>query len=436
MEIHESLIAVTEKDESDTPEEDVQDDPLDDPVSDSIEYIELVEYSFPVAFKPYQIYHDGDRELWVLMVRVADLPLDWPYGPNARFASRTARPVRAMLQTLQQEPKSFVWRNGGILLVADSIEVPFPGHVRLLLHEPDDGGHYPGHGVLNGGHTYLAINEARTAQYQGALESAMVMVTVAVGIPDADIPAISRARNTSHPVPLYALRELAGDWEVLKEWLPERTLELVRFKPNDPNATSADYDVTDLVRRLAVMDDRLWPAAKSEHPIKAYSGIGTLVKRYTPAHFQPLAPLLPDFLLLEELITRHYEEVNGQPARKHGAIGVLGKVSGCKMKPHTLLTGYQAAFTLSEAFILPVMAAFRVFLRPDLSGWLRPLPELWRLYGPQTVAALWNHYRETGRNSAASFARQHSTWTAALDLCRMIALQNGWMQVNVNTNVA
>ncbi len=56
--------------------------------------------------------------------------------------------------------------------------------------------------------------------------------------PEDKIWPISKARNLSEPVPLYALRELAGDWKILKEYLPAKSRNLVAFKPNDPKAPS------------------------------------------------------------------------------------------------------------------------------------------------------------------------------------------------------
>lgn len=411
-------------------------------------YMSLTEYKFH-AVKACRIdwddnksARDGGREQWVLTIPLAELPQGWQYGPNARYAKADAKPVQAMLETLQSEPEWFSYRNNGITLVAESLEARSSpgksGHtVKLTMREfdPEDpdatvDGH--GHGVVNGGHTYLALCTAlqNAGEYAAAMQVATVFVRVEIGIPDEQLTAISQAQNTMQPVPLHALRELSGDWDVIKVYLPDATMKLVSFKPNDPETQGAPYDVTDLVRRMVVMDDRLYPMADGKHPRQAYSGVGALVRRYSVEHFAPLAPLLSDFLKLEELIVQHYEAVNGMPAKSRGALGVLSKVSGCSGRKQTLLTGYEASMTIAEPFVLPVLAAFRIFIRPDLSGWVRPLGELWETYGPKVVSALWEQYKETGKSSSSNFGRQTSTWAAAAHVTERAALQNGWMKLD------
>ncbi len=100
------------------------------------------------------------------------------------------------------------------------------------------------------------------------------------------------------------------------------------FKPNDPNAKDAEYDATDLVRRLALLNNRMFPAQDGIHPVAAYTSIGTLVKKYEQADFMEIAPLLPDVLMLEELVVKQWETVNGQKRGGAEKLGVISKASG------------------------------------------------------------------------------------------------------------
>src|ERR1041384_3843332 len=154
------------------------------------------------------------------------------------------------------------------------------------------------HGVLNGGHTYRVLEhvlDSGDEQFEQAMESATVLITVAIGISQDDIAGISRARNTAQSVPLYALRNLAGDWSILKKYLPANVRKRVAFKPADPEADAdAEYDTTDLVRRIALLNNEMFPAEQGIHPVAAYTSIGSLVTKYKPENFVKLAPLLPD----------------------------------------------------------------------------------------------------------------------------------------------
>jgi hypothetical protein len=374
-------------------------------------------------------YREDRRELWTLTVRAKHLPTTFKYGPNARFATLNNKPAKEMLETLQHDPASFLFKNNGMMVVADSIRATGDEVELVCLEaEPDDA--LPGHGVLNGGHTYRCLTEAVTngAKYPEASDKAVVALTVAIGIPDDDVWRISKARNTSEKVPLHALRELAGDWSPLKQYLPERSRQFVAFKPNEAGYEDAEFDPTDLVRRIALMHNKMFPAERGMHPVNAYLSVGTLVRTYKQEDFLDLAPLLPDVLWLEELVVKEWEKANGQRARNSDKLGVITNLSGCSAEHTTLLSGYEAKLTLADPFVLPVMAAFRVFIKDG--SWVTPLEELWQQFGRRTIEALWEAYNESGKSSAAYFGRSKSSWAATCDLTKSVALQNGWIKVS------
>lgn len=370
---------------------------------------------------------DG-REIWNLTVRLKNLPKDLKLGPNARYADLSAKPAKAMLETLQADPSTFIFKNNGIMIVAESLEVQGnEATLSCLEVESDDEG--LGHGILNGGHTHMAGMEALASPetYPDAGEKALVLVTVATGIPEEEIWTISRARNLSQQVPLYALRELAGDWRPLKEFLPAASRSLVAFKPNDPEAPEAPFDATDLVRRLALINNEMFPAEEGKHPVSAYTSIGTLTKRFDKAVFMKVAPLLPDVLQLEETVIRYWASRSGKKTKNENNLAVVSKLSGCSTEPSTLLTGKTVEITMSDSFVLPVVAAFRVFVQNG--QWHKPWPELWNLYGPKTVETLYEAYKDFGRSSAAFFGRSRSSWAAACELTKSVALQTGVIKI-------
>lgn len=373
-----------------------------------------------------------DRELWTLTVALEDLPRTWKYGPNARHASLKAPPVKQMLATLASDPEQFVFFNNGMMVVADSIKVDGK-QVLIECQEPeeDDDEDQAGHGVLNGGHTYLALQEAlRRAEngdrdFAGVGARAKVVVTVGIGIPDEEIWQISRARNTSQKVPLYALRELAGDWSQLKENVPEATRQLVAYKPNDPEAPDAEYNITDLVRRLALLNNELFPAQDDQHPKSAYTSLGTLVKKYKPEHFQRVAHLLRDALKLEELAVAEYARCNTKG--KADSIAIT-RASGCRPVPRRLLSGATSEITVAEPFVLPVIAAFRPLITAD-GQWHKPLEELWAEFGPDAIQRTWAAYRDQGKSSAAVFGRSNSGWQAACRRTVNVAIRERLVEV-------
>jgi hypothetical protein len=123
------------------------------------------------------------------------------------------------------------------------------------------------------------------------------------------------------------------------------------------------------------------------------------------------------------MIVRHWEDLRS----KGGDKIFITKASGCSAEPSQLLSGYRASITLADPFVLPVLAAFRVFI---VNGrWAVPMEDLWDKYGPKTVRALWEAYRETGKSSAAVFGRAKGSWAAACDLTKSAAIQMGLIQI-------
>ncbi len=375
--------------------------------------------------KACRSYKSGDRELWTLTVRARNLPLELQYGPNARHASLTSKPAKEMLATLRDDPASFVLKNNGMMVVAESIRANGEA-IELVCNEasPDEDG--PGHGVLNGGHTYKVIRHALEQRviYPRVPDEAVVIVTVGIGIPDDDIAKISRARNTSEKVPLHALRELAGDWQILKEYLPPASRDLVAFKPNEPGYEDAPFNPTDVVRRLALVNNNLFPAERAVHPVAAYTSVGSLVTKFEREKFLVVAPLLPDVLRLEEHVVKFWEKANGRGPDK---LAIITAASGCSTESSTLMSGYTASITVADPFVLPVVAAFRVFIRNG--EWVRPIDELWERFGARSVRTLWETYKEQGKSSAAVFGRARTSWAAACEHTKNAALQWGLLQV-------
>jgi AIPR protein len=378
-----------------------------------------------------RVFQDSDdkRQLWSLTLAVKALPQGFPYGPNARNADLTAKPAKAMLETLKSEPQQFIYYNNGIMLVVGSLQAKrVEGgdfEIRIRYTEPDEEiEDFLGHGVLNGGHTYKALMHALYGQHKRGesypnICQAHVQVTVAVGVDEENVAGISRARNLSKAVPDYALKNLEGDWQAIEEHLPQSYRKNVIFKPNEFEDNPDDapkYTVVDLVQRLALLNNELFDFRKDSHPVAAYTGKGSLVSKWNNKNYEHILPLLPDFLWLEEKVMETHEALNGYSG--NGKTIVISKVSGCSKEPSTLITGRTFNLTVAPPFVMPVLAAFRLLIKDG--QWIRPVEELWEQYGMMLVERLWETYKVEGRSSAASFGRSKSTWNT---LTNTIAMQ-------------
>jgi hypothetical protein len=379
-----------------------------------------------------RVFQDSDekKHLWSLTLAVRELPQGFPYGPNARNADLTAKPAKAMLETLRSEPYQFIYYNNGIMLVVNSLQAKrVEGgdfEVRLGYTEPNEETEdFLGHGVLNGGHTYKALMHALYGKHNRGetypdIDKAHVQVTIAVGVDEENVASISRARNLSKAVPDYALKNLEGDWQKIEEYLPSKFRKNVIFKPNEFENDLDDtprYTVVDIVQRLALFNNELFDFKKDSHPITAYTGKGSLVSKWNNKNYEHILPLLPDILWLEEKVMEAHESLNGLSS--NGKKIVITKVSGCSNQPSTLITGRTfKKLTVAPPFVMPVLAAFRLLIKDG--QWIKPVEKLWDEYGMMLVERLWDTYKIEGRASAASFGRSKSTWNT---LTNTIAMQ-------------
>jgi AIPR protein len=390
----------------------------------------LIEHTV-IARSACRSFVSGDTEIWNLTLPISQLPKDLPFGPNARNASLDAKPVKEMLSTLSKEPEKFILYNGGIMLIADYIKATriesgkgdFTVELKLSIPTEDDEGDFLGHGVINGGHTYKSIMYALHEQKQSRLSSidAFVQVSVAVGVDENEIKNISKARNLSLSVPLYALRNLGHDWKPIQEALPKEFRQNVVFKPNEDGEfdEKAEYNVIDLVRRLALVNNKLFDFRQEKHPVKAYASSGSLIQNWKEEDYKQVIPLLKDILWLEQKIMEQHVKINGKVAT--GKKVVISKVSGCSAKSMKLITGVEISLTIGDIFYMPILAAFRVLIKDG--QWTKPVDELWDEWGPRLVDRLWDMYKSEGRSSASAFARSKSTWSTLTSLVAMQFVQ-------------
>lgn len=377
-------------------------------------------------------YTAEETAIWNLTIPITELPEGLPFGPNARNANLDAKPAKAMLKTLAEEPEKFILYNGGIMIIADQIAASrveggdFNIRMKLNVPSTEDEGDFLGHGVLNGGHTYKALMHALHGKHKRGesypnLSRAYVQVSVAVGISEHEIANISRARNLSLSVPLYALKNLAQDWKPIEEALPKEYRQNVLFKPNEDGEFEgkADYDVTDLIRRLALLNNNLFDFRQDKHPIKAYASPGSLVQGWKEEDYKDVIPLLKDILWLEQKIMEQHVAVNGTGVT--GKKVVISKVSGCSGKRMKLITGTTIDLTIGDIFYMPILAAFRVLIKDG--QWTQRVDTLWEEWGPKLVDKLWDTYKNEGRNSASAFARSKSTWSTLTNLVAMHFVQ-------------
>lgn len=180
------------------------------------------------------------------------LPLD----ANPRRPSRTSQ-VRAMQDTLQENPEDFVKNNNGIAILCGNVDYgeESNGEVTLSFGENE--------GICNGGHTYFAM---KTTEFE--LDENALVHLEAIQIPDGiigndrkeEIVSIARARNNNNRLERRSEANYLGYYDMFKEVLIRD--DIVSWYEGDSDAHSDAIDAVHFIRLL-----KSWDVFEYSHPV-------------------------------------------------------------------------------------------------------------------------------------------------------------------------
>jgi hypothetical protein len=218
----------------------------------------------------------GRAKLATCFIRVEHLPdglENWmkvnPRVPKLDTKHKLRGPVaRAMVDTLCDEPDKFVLKNQGIYILAKEVayqkEEGGRGVVKIALDDQN------AHGLVNGGHTYLAIRQAREereANGEGDQPwDAYVRLHLMEGIDQEDITELAEGLNRSMQVDDPSLENLKGSFASIKKELDGKPgADAVAYRQGD----TGDIDVQQILSYMALFDLEQFPDRKS-HPNKIF----------------------------------------------------------------------------------------------------------------------------------------------------------------------
>jgi hypothetical protein len=218
----------------------------------------------------------GRAKLATCFIRVEDLPdglENWmkvnPRVPKYDAKHKLRGPVaKAMVDTLCDEPDKFVLKNQGIYILAKEVsfqkEEGGRGLVKIAFEDPSS------HGLVNGGHTYLAILQAREDREANGENDepwdAYVRLHLMEGIDQEDITELAEGLNRSMQVDDPSLENLKGSFDKIKEELSGKAPpDTVAYRQGD----TGDIDVQQILSYMALFDLEQFPDRKT-HPNKVF----------------------------------------------------------------------------------------------------------------------------------------------------------------------
>ncbi|MDB6124262.1 MAG: hypothetical protein JWQ71_3255 [Pedosphaera sp.] len=314
---------------------------------------------------------------------------DW-LEANVRDQKMGSVIAKGIIRTLDERPDNMHPLNRGITVLSNGFR--YDSHAKMftiLLRDPKK------HGVIDGGHTFRAIEQVLQKRKDAGVEApnAYVNVEVLAGYDDIASDIIS-ARNSVAAVRDSAIYNLEGIFQDLKSSLRKAKVEdLVAFRQNEQNENKP-LSVEEVLAVCTLFHPLF--ADGTSHPMKAYTSRASCVEIYADewqkAHaktnsdptlwrkgFGKIIHLAPDFLRLCEEIEIEADEarrrIGGLQALKSGddkENGTRdGKSRGRAMKelsgPRELVvTGKSVQSGWPTGYLYPIVAAMRPLI--DYSG--------------------------------------------------------------------
>jgi hypothetical protein len=342
----------------------------------------MATFKLPTSeFRSLPIPGDGHAKLATCFVPVEAVPAglrDWrkvnPRVPKVDRKDHVKGPVaKAIKDTLLEEPEKFVYMNLGLFLLSDHMSFEKgeggQGVVTTELTDPDR------HGVVNGGHTFQAICEAREERAANPDDyppdwPAFVRLHIYEGVDPALIPELAEGLNRSLQVDNPSLENLRKTFESIKAALAgKRGADQVAYRQGDPG----EVDIGEVLTYLGMFNLTRFPDRK-KHPNVLF-GQPKAVLDYFVADQQEGGPLVFD-----RVIPHTHEILVLADRIRQDAIHHLGrlKVGGGKSqnrarspKNKVGTPAYFAGGTIDGAFphgwLCPMLAAFRANV--DREAW-------------------------------------------------------------------
>lgn len=307
----------------------------------------------------------------IFLVSAALLPKSIPEKANLREATgmnrAVYRDVRESLRGQEALPGSFDLLNLGITIIGEEVRAIDKRTFEVMID--DD------YGIANGGHTANLIWECQDDNT--IAEGQHVEVRILTGIEGPDHHTlridIARAQNTGIAVKAQSIFELDGAFEGIKKVIePFEWASDVAYKESD----SKELDVREMIAVLELMNVIDFPNRSGTHPISAYEKWSLPLKKYgddfekhrnnpSDRKYAKLEPLLPEILVLYDIIRRDFLRVYANEVSNHAAKLRIVEHAGAKVGKFRFrfanLEPHERRLTKGAAY--PILATFRNYVR-------------------------------------------------------------------------
>lgn len=346
------------------------------------------------TFIEYTFYVNGQE--------YKELPLD----ANVREPdSAKSKPYKDMLTTLEFEPEKFLENNLGISVIAEKVRLISNNRYELTFPS--------GTGILNGGHTQLAILDSKT---NPNISKAIVKISVREkSLAPNRIAEIAAAQNSSTAVKEYSLAEKKGLFAELKTKLdPDNEKHIIWYEGKQV-AANLGIDPTDLIALLNLFNfiDNQSPynPTGSSQPNASCNSKKAVFNGWVndSSNLRKVYPLVNDIILLCETTQMEFTNKTG--------IARLQIVSDAKntRAQKLVFSGKIPQYNIPKAFLYSVLSAFRANIFYDSAnnkvGWYEEPIHLFRKHYVELFKEVMNAYKTSYKNDIKKVGSDKMLWT-------------------------
>ncbi|MBD0301283.1 MAG: AIPR family protein [Tolypothrix sp. T3-bin4] len=358
-------------------------------------------------------YFQANPNCIIATAHVDTFPIDLPLEPNIREPNRKSATYRQIFDSVTTQPEKFFSRHSGITLCVNKIK-PNRSKTELELEvlEASEGG---SDGIINGGHTVLAFEQAKNYKYD--LTQARVKVTIHIGLVEDEAKDIALASNTTTPVDSRSKVNARGDYKFIKQYLAQlekaedRKFRIAYYQNQSGAPRNAQCNVTHLLKLLYCLDRNKYNPdsnKRTKHP--AGMSIPSQISDTERERLTALLPLLTYALWIEQRLYELIQEHISNPRRKG-----VNDLASIDIRKTTLLpdSKYSFGFGAPTDLALPIIASYRVFLDQDYK-WILPFNE----FAEDFLQHLWTNYfrkyliseKTAGNTVGTKISRNQDIW--------------------------
>jgi hypothetical protein len=358
-------------------------------------------------------YFQANPNCIIATAHVDTFPTDLPLEPNIREPNRKSATYRQIFDSVTTQPEKFFSRHSGITLCVNKIK-PNRSKTELELEvlEASEGG---SDGIINGGHTVLAFEQAKNYKYD--LTQARVKVTIHIGLVEDEAKDIALASNTTTPVDSRSKVNARGDYKFIKQYLAQlekaedRKFRIAYYQNQSGAPRNAQCNVTHLLKLLYCLDRNKYNPdsnKRTKHP--AGMSIPSQISDSERERLTALLPLLSHALWIEQRLYELIQDHISNPRRKG-----VNDLASIDIRKTTLLpdSKYSFGFGAPTDLALPIIASYRVFLDQDYK-WILPFNE----FAEDFLQHLWTNYfrkylvseKTAGNTVGTKISRNQEIW--------------------------